>query len=63
MIKLIFKILGYIISILCVLLTIYFLFAAEGIDTLKSVFEGGFFEGIKDFFIGIWEGFKSTVGL
>lgn len=63
MIKLIFKILAYIISIICVLLTVYFLFAVNGIDILKSLFEGGFIEGIKDFFIGIWEGFKSVVGL
>ena len=65
MIKLIFKIIGWIISVLCVLLTLYFLFANDGngIELLKSLFSGGFWQGIKDFFVGIWDGFKHVVGL
>ena len=65
MIKLIFKILWIIISIFTTILTIYFLFAngGYGIETLKSIFSDGFFNGIKEFFVGIWEGFKLTVGL
>lgn len=63
MIKTILKIIGIIIAIACAILTIYFLFAANGIEILQSVFEDGFLNGIKDFFIGIWEGFKTTVGL
>lgn len=65
MFKIIFKILGALISIVCVLLTIYFLFANNGygIELLKSLFSDGFFNGLKDFFVGIWEGFKFVVGL
>ena len=65
MIKLIFKIIWYIIAILALLLCIYFLFAnsGNGIEQLKGLFSGGFFNGIKDFFVGIWDGFKHVVGL
>jgi len=65
MIKLLFRIIGWIISIACVLLTLYFLFANDGngIELLKSLFSGGFWQGIKDFFVGIWDGFKHVVGL
>ena len=65
MIKLIFKIIWLVIAILCVLFTIFFLFANNGygIELLKSLFEDGFFGGIKNFFVGIWEGFKHVVGL
>lgn len=65
MIKTIFKIIWTIIAILAVLLTLYFLFANDGngIELLKSLFSDGFFEGIKNFFVEIWEGFKHCVGL
>lgn len=65
MVKTIFKVLWAIIAILSVILTIYFLFAYDGlgIELLKSLFSNGFFNGIKDFFVGIWEGFKHVVGL
>lgn len=65
MVKLIFKIIWYIIAIVALLLTIYFLFAnsGSGIEQLKDLFSDGFFNGIKDFFVGIWEGFKHVVGL
>ena len=64
-VKTIFKIIWNIIAILAVLLTLYFLFANDGsgIQLLKSLFSEGFFQGIKDFFVGIWDGFKSVVGL
>lgn len=65
MIKLIFKIIWYIIGILALLFTIYFLFAnnGSGIEQLKSLFSDGFFNGVKDFFVDIWDGFKHVVGL
>lgn len=65
MIKTIFKILWIIIAIACVLLTIYFLFSYEGsgISNLKSLFSDGVLNGIKDFFVEIWNGFKHVVGL
>lgn len=49
-----------IVIILLVLFTIYFLFANEGygIDMLSQDFEDGFFAGIKNFFVDIWNGFK-----
>ena len=49
-----------IIGVLTVLFTVYFLFANEGygIDMLSQLFEDGFFAGIKNFFIDIWNGFK-----
>lgn len=42
------------------LFTIYFLFANEGygIDMISQGFEDGFFAGIKNFFVDIWEGMK-----
>ena len=63
MIKTIFKIIGIIIAVICALLAIYFLFAANGIEILESLFADGIWNGFKDFFVGIWEGFKSVVGL
>lgn len=63
MIKVIFKIIGWIIGILCLLFALYFLFAANGIEIMKSLFSGGFWQGIKDFFVGMWDGFKALVGL
>ena len=63
MVKTIFKIIGIVLAVLCALLTVYFLFAANGIEILQSVFSDGIWNGIKDFFVGIWEGFKSVVGL
>ena len=48
------------IFVLCLLCTIYFLFGngGYGIETFSDLFEDGFFAGIKNFFIDIWEGFK-----
>ena len=65
MIKLIFKILGWIISLTCVLITLYFFFgnSGMGIDIFKDMFANGFFEGLKEFFTSMWSGFKSVVGL
>lgn len=65
MIKTIFKIIWTIIAIVAVLLTLYFLFANDGngIELLKSLFSDGFWEGFKNFFVGIWDGFKHVVGL
>lgn len=65
MVKTIFKIIFSIIGVFCFILTIYFLFAdgGHGIESLKSLFSDGFLNGIKNFFIGIWDGFKLVVGL
>lgn len=58
----ILKILGIslivIILLTLFLMTLYFLFAndAYGIDMLSGLFKDGFIGGIKNFFIGIWEG-------
>lgn len=58
--KIIMKILFWILFTIMLLFTIYFLFANEGygIDMLKETFSDGFFAGIKNFFVGIWRGFK-----
>lgn len=59
-----FKIIGIvllaIIFVFCFLFTLYFLFAANryGIETLGDLFQDGFFAGIKNFFVDIWEGIK-----
>lgn len=44
--------------------TLYFLFANEGygIDMLRQSFEDGFFAGIKNFFVDLWEGMKHVFG-
>ena len=58
------KIIGIILLVLFIitttLFTIYFLFANEGygIDMLTQTAEDGFFGGIKNFFVDIWNGFK-----
>ena len=58
------KIIGIILLsifvVLTTLCTVYFLFANEGygIDSFSQLFEDGFFAGIKNFFIDIWNGFK-----
>lgn len=58
------KIIGIILLVIFIVLTtlftIYFLFANEGygIDMLTQIFEDGFFAGIKNFFVDIWNGFK-----
>ncbi len=58
------KIIGIIFLVIFILFTtlftIYFLFANEGygIEMLTQIFEDGFFAGIKNFFVDIWNGFK-----
>ena len=46
--------------VLTTLLTIYFLFANEGygIEMFREIFEDGFFAGIRNFFVDIWNGIK-----
>lgn len=65
MIKLIFKIIGWIISIFCFLIALYFFFGngGMGIDIFKDMFSHGFLDGVKEFFSSMWSGFKSVVGL
>ena len=59
-----FKVIGIILLVIFLVLTtlctVYFLFANEGygIDTFSQLFADGFFAGIKNFFIDIWNGFK-----
>ena len=58
------KIVGIVFLVICLVFTtffsLYFLFANEGygIDMLKQSFEDGFFAGIKNFFVDLWEGMK-----
>lgn len=58
------KIFGIVLLVLvclfCLLCTIYFLFAngGYGIETFSDLFADGFFAGVKNFFVDIWEGFK-----
>ena len=58
------KIIGIVLLVIFIVLTtlftIYFLFANEGygIDMLTQIFEDGFFAGIKNFFVDIWNCFK-----
>lgn len=65
MFKLIFKIIWLIIAILAILFTLYFLFEGQGagIQNLKDLFSNGFWEGIKQFFVSIWNGFKFVCGI
>ena len=58
------KIIGIVFLVILVifttLFTIYFLFANEGygIDMFTEMFADGFFNGIKNFFVDIWNGFR-----
>ena len=58
------KIVGLVFLVIFLVFTtffsLYFLFANEGygIDMLKQSFEDGFFAGIKNFFVDLWEGMK-----
>lgn len=65
MIKLILKIIWYIAVVLAFLLAIYFLFQdnGAGIDNLKDLFSAGFLEGLKQFFVSIWNGIKFVCGI
>lgn len=65
MIKIILKVIGYILVAISLLLTIYFLFQnnGAGIENLKDLFSAGFFDGIKQFFVSIWNGFKFVIGI
>lgn len=63
--KIVLKVLWYILVTLSFLLLLYFLFQDQGagIDNLKDLFSGGFGEGIKQFFVSIWNGFKFVCGI
>ncbi len=65
MFKIILKIIGYILLAVVILLTIYFLFQDQGagIENLKDLFSAGFLDGIKQFFVSIWNGFKFVIGI
>ena len=65
MIKIILKIIGGILIALAFLLAIYFLFQDQGagIENLKDLFSAGFGEGIKQFFVSIWDGIKFVCGI
>ena len=58
--KIIVKTLFILLFLVCLLCTLYFLFAHDGygIDEFSNMFEQGFLSGIKLFFINIWEGIK-----
>ena len=65
MIKIILKIIWYILVVFSFLFTIYFLFHGQGygIEHLKDIFSAGFGEGIKQFFSSIWNGIKFVCGI
>ena len=65
MFKLIGKIVGIVLSILCFLFTLYFFFGNNGygVEAMKDLFSDGFLSGITDFFTSIWDGFKHVIGL
>lgn len=65
MIKLLLKIVWIVVVIAALLLAVYFLFANEGagIGELKDLFSTGIWEGIKQFFINMWNGFKFVCGI
>lgn len=65
MIKIILKVIAYIIVVLALLLTVYFLFQDQGagIENLKDLFSVGFLDGIKQFFVSIWNGIKFVIGI
>jgi Trk-type K+ transport system membrane component len=65
MVKVILKVIWYILVILSFLLCIYFLFEGQGagIENLKDLFSNGFLEGLKEFFIQIWNGLKFVCGI
>ena len=65
MFKLILKIVWYLIVILAFLFVLYFLFGnnGAGIQNLKDLFADGFWEGIKQFFVNIWNGIKFVCGI
>ncbi len=58
--KIIGIVLLVIVCIFMLLCTIYFLFAnaGYGIEVFTELFSDGFFAGIKNFFVDIWNGFK-----
>ena len=62
------KIIGIVLLVITLVFTtfftLYLLFANEGygIDMLKQTFEDGFFAGIKNFFVDLWEGMKYVFG-
>ena len=60
----ILKLLCWIISIAAIVLALYYLFAAGGIDQIKASIEAnGFWGSFKEFFVELWNGFKATVGI
>ncbi len=65
MIKIILKVIWYIAVVFAFIFTIYFLFANEGsgINELKDLFSTGFWDGIKQFFVNIWNGIKFVCGV
>lgn len=56
--KIILKVLFIIYIVFTSLFAFYFIFANSnyGVNSIKQIFENGFFEGIKLFFYDIWKG-------
>ena len=59
MVKIIFKVLWYIIVITCIILCFYFLFNG-GFKELGDLSKDGFFNGVGKFFVNFWEGIKNS---
>ena len=61
MLKTIFKIIWYIVAIVAIMLCLYFLVNGGATDLgALSTENGGFFGGVKQFFINFWEGIKAS---
>ena len=58
------KVLWIIVLFLVFLLTVFFLFSYHnyGISVLSDVFKDGFFNGIKAFFVDLWNGILYAFG-
>lgn len=63
--KIVLKVIGYILLVLSLMLLVYFLFQDQGsgIENLKDLFSNGFVDGIRQFFTSIWNGFKFVCGI
>lgn len=61
MVKIIFKIIWYIIAIIAIILAVYFLVNGGATDLADlSAENGGFWGGLKQFFVNFWEGIKAS---
>ena len=63
MLKVLFRVIFSIVFIVLILIALHLLFNG-GVDTYKEMIkEHGFWGAIKEFFVQIWTGFKTTCGI